>query len=308
MSINCKLARRIRRSFSFLACFALVCAHTLIAQAEQTHRDQTKKQFLWSIQKDGKTIYVLGSIHVLKSDYDPPPGAVESAYETCKAVVFETDIDGASSPEMQAKMLALGLYPDGETLKDNVSEQTHELLMKKAAEVGLPAPHLERFRPWFCALTLSVLELHRLGFREEFGLDKYFFNRCKKDGKGIKTLETIEYQFGLFALMDNRQQEAFLTQTLKDLEVMETLAPDMLEAWEEGDAERLNSIMQMSFEDHPDLYELLVAQRNRRWISQIEDMMEDHNEILVVVGAGHLVGVDNLRSIFQSKGYTVEQR
>jgi uncharacterized protein YbaP (TraB family) len=291
-----------------LALLILLISVALTLQTQRAYSADVGRHFLWSIQKNNKTIHVMGSIHLLKPGYAQLPEALANAYERSDCIVFETDIGSIQSPEVQSKMLSLGIYPEGETLKANISTETHDLLTKKAAALGLPKVSLEGFRPWLCALTLTVMELHKLGFSAQHGLDKYFFDKSTRDGKKIMTLESVDYQIGIFAQMDEKRQEAFLNQSLKDLEVVESMAQEMVQAWEHGDTDKMNSVMQMSLEDHPDLYDILFAQRNSRWASKIESIAEEYDQLLVIVGAGHLVGEKNLLDLFREKGYSVEQQ
>jgi uncharacterized protein YbaP (TraB family) len=155
---------------------------------------------------------------------------------------------------------------------------------------------------------LTLIEFQRRGFDPKYGIDTYFFGRAKQDGKDIFFLETVDEQLALFTGMDRQDQEAFLLQTLKDLEVIGRLAPDMLKAWRHGDAGRLAEIMRISFREHPHIYGRLVTQRNRKWVPKIEALMGQGENVLVVVGAGHLAGERSLPDLFREKGYPVAQR
>ena len=62
-----------------------------------------------------------------------------------------------------------------------------------------------------------------------------------------------------------------------------------------------------SFEDYPKLYDVFVAQRNRKWLPRIETFLRDNDNYLVVVGVGHLTGKDSLVGMLRQKGYKVEQ-
>jgi uncharacterized protein YbaP (TraB family) len=272
------------------------------------HAQQTaKKDFLWSLKTDKATIYLLGSVHLLKSDSYPIDKNIEAAYRNSKKVVFETDIGGMNAPAVREKMTVHALYPEGQTLQKNISLKTYRLLEKKVIEVGLSMDQLNRLRPWMCALTLVLLELQKMGFDPNYGIDRYFFNKAQQDKKEKVFLESIDYQINLFAEMNAQEEESFLQQMLKDLEVVETMFADIVSAWENGDAEQLGSILTISFKDHPDMYNRFLAQRNKAWIKKIEGLMAYGDNALVIVGAGHLVGPDNLLQLLKDKGYTVEQ-
>jgi uncharacterized protein YbaP (TraB family) len=273
------------------------------AHAQQT----TKKNFLWALKTDKATIYLLGSVHLLTSDSYPLDKNIEAAYRANKKVVFETDIGGMNTLAVQEKLMALGMYPEGQTLQQNLSPQTYGILEKKLTEIGLSVAQLNRLRPWMCGLTLVLFELQKLGFDPQYGIDQYFFNKAQQDKKELVFLESIEYQLSLFGDMNAQEEESFLQQTLKDLEVVKTMFADIVSAWEMGDAPQLGSILNISFKDHPDIYNRFLAKRNKEWVTKIEDLIMQGDTALVVVGAGHLVGSDNLLQLLRNRGYTGEQ-
>ena len=306
--MNHILARN-RHQLRFIVIFlALIWTFCSIVHAREISEVGKKSNFLWCIERERNCVYLMGSMHFLRSDSFPLSKGIEGAYDACSKIVFETEIDGMKDPTFQAKMMTLGLYSGGETLRQNVSEKTYALLEKKAVAAGLSMATLDRFRPWLCAVTLTAIELQRLGFDPNYGIDMYFFEKAKKDRRKIVFLETPEYQLKAFTDMAEGEEESFLIQTLKDLEVVKTTLSDIVESWKTGDAARLESIMTKSFKDHPDVYDRLVVQRNRKWIGQIEDFMKEDENVLVIVGAGHLVGTENIIQLLMEKGYKVKQR
>ena len=99
-----------------------------------------------------------------------------------------------------------------------------------------------------------------------------------------------------------------MSQTLKDLEIIEAMASRLLSSWETGDANGLADILLESFREHPDIMERLLLQRNRNWLEKIEDLMEQPDNVLIVVGVGHLVGEGSLVELLREKGLQVIQR
>jgi uncharacterized protein YbaP (TraB family) len=308
MGINHIFKRNNRRSLPIFVFLAFVSTVVNIGYAQESFQVKTEKNFLWSIKTNENAVYFLGSLHVLKSDSYPLSEEIESAYSKSTKIVFETDLDGMNDPAQLAKMMTLGLYMDGQTLEQNLSEQTYKLLKAKVAAAGLTATQFDLFKPWFCALTLTAIELQRLGFDPTYGIDMHFFNKAKKDKKEIIFLEPVEYQLNLFANLGKRGQESLLLQTLKDLDVMGEMASDMVTSWKTGDVNKLNSIMKISFKEHPDTYDRIVIQRNKKWVSQIENLIRQNDNVLVIVGAGHLVGAESILDLLRQKGYKTEQR
>ena len=308
MSINRMFERNNYLSLRVLFCLASVCTFFNLGYATQTAQAETGKHFLWSIQTQKNIVYVLGSVHFLRQDSYPLAEAIEKAYGDSQKIVFEADIDGGNAPELQAKMMSLGLYLDGQTLQQNVSEQTYKVFKEKVTAIGLPVSQLDRFRPWFAALMLTVMELQKMQFDPSYGVDAYFFRKAKEDGKQRIFLEPVEFQIDLFAKMGPREQESFLKQTMEDLEVIEDMVSDMVNSWQAGDVATLGSILNMSFSEHPDMYDRIMVQRNKKWVSRIEGLLNQEGNVLVIVGAGHLVGDENLLQLLERRGYKLEQR
>jgi len=289
----------------FILGFVLTGWAAAAGQASQD--EETSKNSLWSIQNGSHTLYLLGSIHVLKSDAYPLAAEIEDAYSSSQKVVFETDMNAMADPAVAQKMMQLALYPEGQTLNQHLSADTLNKLKTKMSELGLPMQQFGRFKPWFIALTLAQLELQRLGYNPAYGIDMHFFGRTKSDEKQTGFLEPIDFQINLLGKMDASNQDALLVQTLEEMDIVTELAADMLAYWESGDAENLYHLLNKSFEKHPNLRDKLLVQRNKRWVSGIEALMKENKNVLVIVGAGHLVGPDSLVDLLQDKGYSVKQ-
>ncbi|MGD2098140.1 MAG: TraB/GumN family protein [Desulfobacterales bacterium] len=269
---------------------------------------QSTKNCLWSIQTQSHKIYLLGSIHVLKQETYPLDPAVEKAYANSQRIVFETDIAAMQTPAMQAKMLELGMYPAEQNLFDNIATDTRHQLEKEMSALGLPPEAFSRFKPWFVALTLTTLELQRLGYNPQYGIDLYFFAKAQNGGKEIGFLEPPEYQIDLLGNMANKDQNDFLKQTLKDLELIGELAGDLVSSWRSGNADKLHELLHRSFKDYPNLNDRLLIQRNQKWVKEVEEAMRQNKNVLFVVGAGHLVGPESVVDLLRKNGHEVRQQ
>ncbi len=297
-------------SFALFVIFLLTTLFVTILNlpAKTTAVQQTPKNCLWSIQTQSNKIYLLGSLHVLKQETYPLAAAIESAFADSQRIIFETDIAAMQDPAMQAKMLELGMYSEGRNLFQNLAGDTRRQLEKKMTELGLPLQAFSGFKPWFVALTLTTVELQRLGYNPQYGIDVYFFNKAQNGGKEIGYLEPPEYQISLLGNMAEKDQKDFLRQTLKDLELVSELAGDLVKNWKTGNADKLHELLHKSFKDYPDLNDRLLIQRNLKWVKEIEDAMRKNKNVLFVVGAGHLVGPESVVDLLRKAGYAVKQQ
>ncbi len=300
------MARHRRHLRALVLALALLAAALASPAAGKT--PSRGKDFLWKISSPGATGYLLGSVHVLESTAYRSDPAFESAFRKAQIVVFETDLDQLDSKEVQRRLLYRGSYPKGESLRQSIPEKLYSRVEKTAGELGLPPEALNRFRPWFCAMTLANLKLAALGFNPEKGVDRYYYQKARSSGKKTLGLETPADQIDIFADMSPGTQEKFLKQSLDDLEDARRQVEKILAAWKAGDTGKVESLLLKSLRDDPGLYRRLVVQRNQRWRKTLEHLLEGHENFLVVVGAAHLVGPDGLVALLRARGFSVEQR
>ena len=307
------LKRRFLKSISKVVLFgfflpAVFFATSFCLQAKTTAVQQTSKSCLWTVATPANKINLLGSLHLLKSDDYPLSASIMQAYAQSQVLVFETDIEAMQQPSVLMKIQQLGLYPQGQNLLQNLDASTRKRFEKKMADLDLPLDIYVRFKPWLVATDLAAQELKKLGFDPIYGVDIYFFNRAKADSKQIGFLEPVEFQLDLLGNMDKHDQNNFLSQTLKDLEVVNELSGDLVKFWKSGDAEKLHELLYKSFKPFPGLYDRLLIQRNKKWVKEIEGAIRGNKNVLFVVGAGHLVGPESVVDLLRKNGYRVKQQ
>ena len=166
---------------------------------------------------------------------------------------------------------------------------------------------LQRFRPWFAAITLVQLQLMKLGLDPNSGVEQRLTRRATSDGKPIQGLETVREQLEIMARLPEKQQREFLLYSIDDAQRMASEVDDLLAAWRRGDAAGMAKLLAEGYQQYPDLYRPLTVERNRKWIPQIEQLLDDRDDYLVVVGALHLVGTDSVIDLLERRGYKVKQ-
>jgi len=78
-------------------------------------------------------------------------------------------------------------------------------------------------------------------------------------------------------------------------------------AWRLGDIDYLEQTLLDDVSGYPELYETIVAGRNRLWVDTIEALLEQEEDYLVVVGALHLVGEDGVPQLLEQRGIKITQ-
>jgi uncharacterized protein YbaP (TraB family) len=147
--------------------------------------------------------------------------------------------------------------------------------------------------------------LQKAGFAADYGVDVQLDARAHEAHKTIIGLESVDFQMHLFdSLPPNAQEKMLLAaegpeQTIARIDALE-------KAWASGDAARLDSLSRSS-SIGPEVDDVLVYRRNRRWMPTLEALLKGSSDALVVVGAAHLVGANGVVQLLRAKGYTVEQ-
>jgi uncharacterized protein YbaP (TraB family) len=284
---------------------ACLCIALLLCAAG-AHAAEPQQHILWTLQGKTNKVYLLGSMHLLKES-EQLPAAIDSAYADADALIMELDMDDLDPLQMQQVALELALQPEGRTLQQQLGPKVYEQFVTKTRALGVEPAMLDRFQPWFAAITLVQLQLMKLGFDPEAGVEKRLTRRAAGDSKKIDGLETVREQLEIMARLPDKQQREFLLYSVDDAERTASELDAMLNAWRRGDAAAMAKLLQEGFDEYPDLYRPLTVERNRKWIPQIEQLLGDKDDYLVVVGALHLVGTDSVIDLLERKGYQVKQ-
>ncbi len=272
---------------------------------------------LWKISDADNDLYLLGSFHMLKpSDY-PLSADVDMAFDDAEALVFELSPQEMLSPELGISMARAAMRSDGTVLNSALPDATVAQLDAWIAanntalqKMGVPAQAFQRFEPWFVALTVSNVEMSKVGLDPELGLDMYFMGRANKASKPATGLEKVSEQIAVLDGMNNVEQLQFLNESLGEAENAQVEIDRLHAAWRRGDPQMLLHGMATDMRrDYPQLYRRINVDRNDAWVPKLQRMLdgEAKDDTLVVVGALHLLGDDGVVEKLRAKGYRVKR-
>jgi uncharacterized protein len=266
-----------------------------------------EKSFLWRAESGQGTVYLLGSIHMLKREDMALKRVMDETFAKAKKLVFEIDLLNESPEKTQQLVLRKGINLDGKLLQQKVSAETFQWATVWANELGIDIKTLTPLKPWLAGLTLTVLQLRKLGFEPDAGVDRQLARRAQGANKPVSGLETLESQFDLFDRLPAEQQEMMLRYSIREMEQVEKLLDTLVRAWREGDVGAAEKLFLGSLSEFPQIREVLLDERNRNWLGQIEKLLQQREETLIVVGAAHLVGKNGVIELLKARGYKVEQ-
>jgi uncharacterized protein YbaP (TraB family) len=263
---------------------------------------------LWELHGRHNTVYLLGSIHVLRPrDYPLAPALLE-AYGNARSVLMEVNLEEMGVAEVQTEMLGSAMLSEGKTLSGILGAERYARADALAREVGVELSVFDQFAPWFVAEAISQQQLTQLGFQPESGIEMYFMARARADGKGMAGLETVHDQISVFENMPMDTQAEYLLSSLEQAHGLAAEVDAMVNAWQRGDTQWFVNELQSEFGRDPRLYQSVLVARNRKWVPKIEALLNDDKNYLVIVGTGHLVGPGSVIDLLKKDGIGATQR
>jgi uncharacterized protein YbaP (TraB family) len=262
---------------------------------------------LWELHGKHNTVYLLGSIHVLRpSDYPLAP-AMLKAYGDAKALFMEVDLNQIDSIKMQTELMASARLPEGKTLLEIMGDQRYKRAQTLAQDVGIDLGIFDAFAPWFAAEAISQLQLQQLGFQPKAGVEMFFLDKARTDGKSVAGLETVHDQIALFDALSMDQQADYLIASLEEAHDLPKEVAAMVRAWAAGDTQWFANQLKSDIGRDPALYQSVLVARNRKWVPKIEALLNDDRNYLVIVGTGHLVGQGSVIDLLKKDGIEAAQ-
>lgn len=258
---------------------------------------------LWRVADEDTTIYLFGTVHALPKDVEWYSGPVAAALSSAQVLVTEIPPGALKQPEVQQAFVAKATLPEGQTLRAMLNAEQRTSFEGAMAKLGLPEEALDKFEPWFAALTLATIPILKAGYSLEAGVETAVE---AKAGGSVKraALETVEEQLELFDGMPMAAQITYLTEVAEQMDEVVPSLNAMVAAWAKGDADGLARLMNDELDD-PVLADRLLYARNRDWADWVETRLADPGTVFVAVGAGHLAGANSVQDYLGKEGLTV---
>ena len=240
---------------------------------------------VWAIHGDHNTVYLAGSVHLLKAEDASLPPGFDRAYKGSKAIVMELAIDKIDQMATAQWMMENGMLKDGVTLRATIGDERYARVSKEAERLGIPMEAADMLQPWVLGLQLVEMQYMQLGFDPQKGVEQQLEHLAQADGKPISGLETMDEQLGVLQGMSKSDQARFLDMTVTEMHDVESETQSVVTAWRSGDAAKLAALLSDEYKSFPNLYRALVTERNKRWVPQIEKLLHGNQDVFVVVGA-----------------------
>lgn len=272
----------------------------------------SQAQLLWKVTGgDSKgDSYIFGTHHIAPVAILDSIQGFADALNSVSTVYGELEMAEMTSPAVQQVAMRHSMAPADSTLSKLLSaEQLDSVSAVLGKYTGgmLTAAALDPMKPVVVSTQLGMMQ-SMVAFPEFTGqqqLDQVIQERAQLAGKTVKGLETAEQQFAI--LMGgslSRQAEQLMKDIRKEEKTIED-AKTLAAAYMSADLDAMERL----FNDpetgmSPETAKTLIYDRNDNWIAQLREILPA-DKVMIVVGAGHLVGEKGILSQLRNAGYEV---
>ena len=256
---------------------------------------------LWVIRDADSTVYLFGTIHLLRPGAAWGSDKVDAAFDSASEVWFEV-----VNPDDQAAMMtavrAHGLSPE-RPLSSRLTPDEKTRLDAAVRSMGMEPAQIDPMRPWFASMMISMTPLTTAGYDPAAGVELNLRSRALAAGKTLRGFETLDQQMAGLAGMSEEGETTYLRHYLAHYDTAAAQMDRAVAGWIAGDMDAIavyarDNGRAISEEAH----ETFMARRNADWAGQIETLLAGSGTTFIAVGAAHLAGEDSVQTLLAAKG------
>ena len=293
---------------------------TITACGSKKEEKEVLTPLLYEVTKEGSTnkIYILGTIHLGNLKNTEFAEYVTKAFESSHYVAAEVDNESTEDEETQQ---FLGMFYDGEdTIKNHISEETYNKLMKFIDENKLDEGlfNKDKFNVKHYAQSLTQFIIEKSNVSVEEGIDEYFVNLAKKEGKTLLQVESASFQEELLSSLSDKIYENTINTIIDNLDDAIKEAEESFNQWKKGDEEDIwkddgatikngteNMFTEEELKAAKDFDERVLYSRNLSMTDKLEEYFNNNYDVFFMVGQDHVIGDRGIVSYLRQRGYTV---
>ena len=276
------------------------------AQAADAARAAQDRGFLWSVQRDGKTSYLYGTLHVGKLAWAMPGPRVAKALRASQVLAMELDV---SDPRVQQQMAAL-VRSDGPS---SLSAEAQAQLREAAKALCIDWDTLGPLRPEFQLTTLLMTLARYEDLDAGFGSEVALAAMAPHLGLPTRSLETGTEQVAALSAASSAELAEWVQTGVNDLRTDKARRQlrKLSRVWADSDIQRLERYPHWceceGTAAERAVLDRVVKQRNVTLAERIDALIRQEGPAFVAVGALHMVGSHGLPALLKARGFTVKQ-
>lgn len=274
---------------------------------------------VWKVTdpETNNSLNMMGTIHIIPENEGIVPKYVMDIYNESDGVAVEYDVSKIQTDMVvQIMYLSYFVLDDGSTIQEHLSPETYEAAKARLTELGLYNETFDSYNASYWESLITSGALMKLDGIKESGIDAYFIEIAKEDGKEVRSIEALEAQMNALGSMTDAYCEFSINQILElNNDEFKEMFMELYNAWAAGDVEKLIETDEESLDELPEeiradyekFNEKLLYERNIGMADAAEEYIKNGDNIFYMVGFAHFGGEDSVIDMLEERGYTVER-
>jgi uncharacterized protein YbaP (TraB family) len=294
------MVKFLSSSFAKIAVFYFAAAlipERLVAQTPE----EPIGGLLWKISGNGlkQPSYVFGTASAVCPPQMELSRPVLRTLQEAAQLVLTLNI---TDPTLSAQVMQEMQLPPGQNISQWFTPGEYAKVERFYTDsLQLSLQDVARFQPLYVSSFLFawVLNCPAISYEQELA------RQAGMQNKAIFGLETVAQQGQMFRQIPYRNQAKLLVEALTDPNELKAFYTDMVVSYRNQDLPSLYTIGKELSLGTTAYEDVLLRDRSRRWIPQIEGFIQD-KPTFIAVNATHLPGTDGLLAMLRRRGYIVE--
>jgi uncharacterized protein YbaP (TraB family) len=279
------------------------CPPALPTQPDATAAAAKDRGLLWRATRDGRSLYLFGTLHVGKPNWRKLGPLTSAALRASDVLALEVD------PNDPALLQALADTRPPQPLPDALQQR----LLRAFERACMASEALATLHPVLQATTLTVMEARWLGMDASYAMEQVLSAQVRTLGRRVVALESAAAQIQALVPTDEGEARQLLDQSLQQLEDRSArrVLAKLSQAWELGD--------EATLEDYEKWCECAADEADRAFLKKLNDDrngpladgIEGHHKqgrrVFAAVGALHMTGPQSLPRLLAQRGFKVER-
>ncbi|MGL4520975.1 MAG: TraB/GumN family protein [Bacilli bacterium] len=285
---------KLLKSFVVLIVVTLFLGACSQETAGEKISKETRKWPFYKLEKNGKTMYVLGTIHIGNAKMNPIPEVIRNAAQDADAYASElgnTQATGADLSDFQYE----------NSIESKLTKQSKAKLKQIAKDFGIKYENMTKLKNIGLMSTQygSPISL-ALGIESQIEEDDLAFSDDKKD----TSLDGGNVRDKFYDEINRIDPNEYIAE-LQSLAEVTKQGEVLLEDYHKGKDLSKYIVTENMSEKEKKLEYALLDYRNKAWVPKLEELAKTNDTSFVYVGAYHLIGENGILALMEKKGYTV---
>lgn len=262
--------------------------------------EQPDSSLLWKVERDDleHPTYVFGTMHLISKEYFHFPSKLEKLVKNSEQLIME--LAGLPNAHEANELMKL---PDSLRMYDFFDEnQMRQIYDFAEKEMGMSNAMFDmtlgRLKPF--VLLQMITQKQFDGETESYELT--LMNLAKKHKIKTIGLETIREQIGFFDAIPVPSMVDIIMSYFENSDSLKQQTKLMQQVYRSANLDSLGRFMMESSPELMEFEDLLLTNRNIRWVPKIMELIYKKPSY-IAVGAAHLAGENGLIALLRKEGF-----